>query len=305
VGHVQSQWWLAKEVLHQLEIAQDSRALAENEDWLKNTLKKHCLALSSLRRTIARLRSRISWIKDGDANTALFHAQAKFRKGKKFISKIIDDDGRTLTSHDDKAAQFFSFYSGLLESCEVRDTTIDLDALGMPSFDLAALDAPFSEEEVWDTIKNLPSDKAPGPDGFTGPFYKDCWLMIKDDIMAAISWVWARKFRNMDLLNAAYITLLPKRERAQNVKDFRPISIVHSFATLVTKLLANRLAGKLQQMVAPTQSAFIKKRFIQDNFMLVQQTVHFLHQKKQPCILFKLDITKAFDSISWAFLLKS
>jgi exonuclease III len=206
VGHVQSQWWLAKEVLHQLEIAQDSRALAENEDWLKNTLKKHCLALSSLRRTIARLRSRISWIKDGDANTALFHAQARFRKGKKFISKIIDDDGRTLTSHDDKAAQFFSFYSGLLESCEVRDTNIDLDAQGMPSFDLAALDAPFSEEEVWDTIKNLPSDKAPGPDGFTGRFYKACWLMIKDDIMAAISWVWARKFRNMDLLNAAYMS---------------------------------------------------------------------------------------------------
>jgi hypothetical protein len=66
----------------------------------------------------------------------------------------------------------------------------------------------------------------------------------KTTLWAAISWVWARKFRNMGL-NAVYIILLPKREGAQNVKDFRPISLVHTFAKLVTKLLANRLAGKL------------------------------------------------------------
>jgi hypothetical protein len=128
---------------------------------------------------------------------------------------------------------------------------------------LAALDAPFSEEEAWETIKRLPFDKAPGPDGFTGRFYKSCWPIIKSDVMAAISCVWARKFRNMRALNAAYITLLPKTEDALHVKDYRPISLVHSFTKLVTKILSNRLAGRLKQMVSPNQSAFIKKQFIQ------------------------------------------
>jgi hypothetical protein len=224
------------------------------------------------------LRSRIGWIKEGDANTALFHASARYRKGKNFIVTVISREGQTLTSHDDKAAEFANFYNGLLGTHENREVTIDLEALGVPSPEIANLDAPFSEEEVWETIKHLPSDKAPGPDGFTGRFYKTCWPIIKTDVMAAISCVWAQKFRNLGHLNSAFITLLPKLQPAQGVKDYKPISLVHSFTKLVTKILANRLAGRLQEMVSSNQSTFIKKRFIQDNFMLVQHTTQFLHQ---------------------------
>ena len=68
-----------------------------------------------------------------------------------------------------------------------------------------------------------------------------CWQIIKVDIMAAMSAVWTRKFGNFHLLNSAYITLLPKKEDATSVKDYEPISLVHSFAKLLTKLMANSL----------------------------------------------------------------
>jgi hypothetical protein len=179
-----------------------------------------------------------------------------------------------------------------------------LEQLGVPTFDLEALDRPFSADEVCNTIISLPLDKAPGPDGFTGRFYKVCWSIIKIDVLAAISCVWARKFANMNCLNSAYITLIPKLEGVDKVKDFRPISLIHSFAKLMTKLMANRLASQLQHLVSPNQSAFIKKRFIQDNFMLVQHTARFLQQQKQPRIMIKLDISKAFNSVSWPFLIE-
>ena len=54
------------------------------------------------------------------------------------------------------------------------------------TFDLRELELPFSELEVWETIKKMPLDKAPGPDGFMGRFYKDCWSVIKEDVMAAL-----------------------------------------------------------------------------------------------------------------------
>jgi len=70
----------------------------------------------------------------------------------------------------------------------------------------------------------------------------------------------------------------------------------------VTKKLVD--SANLKVTVAANQSAFIKGRCIHDNFVLVQQTAKFLHQQKQPRILLKLDISKAFDSVSWPFLLE-
>jgi hypothetical protein len=169
---------------------------------------------------------------------------------------------------------------------------------------LIELNNPITEQEVCNAINSLPSDKSPGPDGFTGRFYKICWSIIKEDLMAAVIAIWNRKFDNFHKLNSAFITLIPKKDNVDQVKDFRPISLVHSFAKLITKILASRLASWLNDLVSPNQNAFIKGRFIQDNFMLVQQTAKLLHQQRHPCLMIKLDITKAFDSVSWPFLIE-
>jgi hypothetical protein len=51
--------------------------------------------------------------------------------------------------------------------------------------------------------------------------------------------------------------------------DYRPISLVHSFAKLFTKVFAKRLAPELDSLVGQNQSAFIKGRIIHDNFEAV------------------------------------
>lgn len=107
------------------------------------------------------------------------------------------------------------------------------------------------------------------------------------------------KFR---LLNTTFITLLPKKADPIQVKDYRPTSLIHSFAKLVAKIMANRLAPLLPNLVSKNQSAFVKGRNIQDNFLFVQQLARCLHRKKEAHILLKLDISKAFDSVSWSFV---
>lgn len=303
VGHIKTQLGLTREILHRLEIAQDSRVLTADENWLCCELKRHSLVLSSLERTVARLRCLIQFHKEGDANTTFFHSQARFRKRKNYISKVVYED-IVATSQHDKQGAFFKYFDGLLGTAMTRSSTLNLDFFHWEGLDLTALDEPITEDEVWQTIKGLPADKAPGPDGYTGHFYNSCWPLIKADFMAAIITLQQGDSRKLWLLNSAFLTLIPKKAEALSPSDFRPISLVHSFAKLVTKVMANRLAPLLKDLVAANQSAFIRGRCIHDNYMPVQQTIKLLHKKKTPRIFLKLDISKAFDSVSWSFLLE-
>ena len=100
------------------------------------------------------------------------------------------------------------------------------------------------------------------------------------------------------------MVLIPKKSDANCVKDFRPISLTHSVAKLISKLMANRLAGCLDQLISRAQSAFIKKRSIHDNFLYTQNLIKELYRAKYPALFLKLDIAKAFDTVRWDYLLE-
>lgn len=59
IGNVTEQLEMARDLLHRLDIAQDGRPLNLQEAWLRKQLKQRSLALASLQRTIARVRSRL------------------------------------------------------------------------------------------------------------------------------------------------------------------------------------------------------------------------------------------------------
>jgi hypothetical protein len=167
---------------------------------------------------------------------------------------------------------------------------------------LEDLGAIFTEEEVWSIIKELPADRAPGLDGFIGAFYKRAWPVIKPTIMAAVLKLFVGDGCNFGRPNRALITLIPKKPDAQEIGDYRPISLVHSFAKLFTKLLATRLRPRMEELVSANQSAFIKGRNLHDNFLLVRQLARKINAKKETGVLLKLDISRDFDSLSWSFL---
>ena len=100
------------------------------------------------------------------------------------------------------------------------------------------------------------------------------------------------------------MVLIRKTHSPVGLKDYRPISLMHSFGKLFAKCLARRLAPKLEHMVAANQSAFIKNRSIHDNFRSVQLACWWLNAKHFPSVLIKVDIAKAFDSVAWPILLE-
>jgi hypothetical protein len=73
IGSVRSQLFMARELIAQLDVAQESRMLSDEELSLRKGLKLQSLGLASVARTIAHQRSRIRFLEEGDANTKFFH----------------------------------------------------------------------------------------------------------------------------------------------------------------------------------------------------------------------------------------
>jgi hypothetical protein len=231
----------------------------------------------------------------------MFHAVANGRRIKKIISSIRFGE-EIITDQDHKVEAFSDAYADLLGTARTRLHTIDMDAIGMQPLELHDMELLFTEREVWDTVRELPADRAPGPDGFTGAFYQRAWAVIKQDIMACLLKLGVGDGRGFARLNKAPITLIPKKQDAHEIGYYKPISLVHSFAKLFSKLVANRLRGRLGEMVSTNQSTFVRGRCLHDNFMLVRQVDRKINTRRQTGILLKLDLSRAFDTTSWGFL---
>jgi hypothetical protein len=78
---------------------------------------------------------------------------------------------QALLSDEDKAEAIFDFFNDALATVPTHSCRIKFEELGLPSLDLSALSAGFTEEEVWSVIKSLSLEKAPSPDGFTARFF--------------------------------------------------------------------------------------------------------------------------------------
>lgn len=97
--------------------------------------------------------------------------------------------------------------------------------------------------------------------------------------------------------------MIPKIETPTDIKDFRPISLLHSIPKLICKVLALRLKQKIMDLIDQMQSGFITKRSITENFLLASELVQCALKRNKPMIVLKLDFHKAFDTINWEFLL--
>ena len=294
---------ISSELIFMLDQAMDRRQLTDAERQFRASLKMTRLGIEALQRTQWRQRSRILWLREGDANTRFFHAKASARRRKNFIHRV-EFDNVVHTEQEGKLDAFWQFFHQLLGQPRPRQHTLNLQALDIQPLNLSDQEAPITPEEVLAAISDLPSDKAPGSDGFTALFFKKCWSIIKFDIMRAVSALECCTSRSLHLLNSANMILLPKTPEAAHPSQFRPISLIHFFAKLFTKILAHRLRPRMHELVHPCQSAFIKSRAIHDNFVFVRAQARLFRQKKFPALLLKLDLQKAFDSLSWEFLLE-
>jgi hypothetical protein len=234
----------------------------------------------------------------------MFMLHANNRRKKLHIPTLLTTQG-SITNHQQKEEAIYEHFVDLLGKTQVRTQGLNWANLGYQPTDLSELENPFEENEIKKVIMQLPAEKSPGPDGFIGIFYKKCWSIVEHDLKEALR---AVPFTENPMIGSDQrnkYSAYTKKDGATRVVVFRPISLINSLAKIITKILEDRLAPRLNEIVSGCQNAFIKKRCIHDNFVYVQSVIKALHKAKRPTLFIKLDISKAFDSLNWVFLLES
>ncbi|KAM0903043.1 hypothetical protein ACQ4PT_018857 [Festuca glaucescens] len=173
VGDLRTQIATAKEIIWRLDQAEESRPLSEGERSLRSQLKSSYLGLLAIQKVKLRQRSRLTWIRLGDANSKLFHARANGRRRKVHIQTLNHASSVEITK-EDKQEVLLQHFKGIMGTKAPRLLSLDWEGLNYPTHDLSDLDAPFDVDEIKDAVFSLPSVKAPGPDGFIGAFFKAC-----------------------------------------------------------------------------------------------------------------------------------
>ncbi|XP_023917793.1 uncharacterized protein LOC112029335 [Quercus suber] len=159
------------------------------------------------------------------------------------------------------------YFSSIFSTASPSSFAASLDAINpRVSADMnATLLKEFSAMEVRIALNQMHPTKAPGPDSMSPIFYQKYWDVVGLGVTNSI----------MQILNSR------------------------------SKVLANRLKRILPNVISESQNAFVPGRQITDNVIVAFETMHSIDLKrkgKQGLMAIKLDMSKAYDRVEWAYL---
>ena len=222
---------------------------------------------------------KINWAVEGDENTKFFHGLLKRNRKQKAIRGVMVN-GVWLKDPPSVKEAFFNFFQDQFQ----YQNNINLERSAwfksISEAQAVELELMPNEDEIKVAVWACGGDKAPGPDGFSFVFIKRFWGLLKDDVVGCVMEFFQKKVI-VKGCNSSFITLIPKVLNPMFIKDYRPISLIGVQYNIIAKLMANRLAKVIDDVISYEQSTFITGRQILDSVMMVNEVVHWAKSKKR------------------------
>ena len=143
----------------------------------------------------------------------------------------------------------------------------------------------------------MAKEKAPGHGSISVEFFQKLWPTIGKDFLLMVAksmedWIFHHG------VIKGLINLIPNESDNKNLIFWRPITFLLVSYKIFAKTLQTRFQPMLRDVIDPEQTVFSPLRFIFDNIVLTQESLHWARQSKQPSVFLKLDFSKAYDKVS-------
>ena len=263
------------------------------------------------------IRARTNYRIDGEKPTKLFCALETQNGVQKYVSQLIkinNNEEITLTDQKSIELEICDFYRDLFrcKDNQLNHQSID-HFLGPESchsikkLSLAqknGMKGTLTLEELTRYLKKTKNNVAPGSTGFTNEFFKFFWRDLKHFVVKSVKY----SFENNKLSaskSLGIISIIPKGDKDKRfLSNWRPLTLLDTMYKLISGCIAERIKPVLDTLIHPDQKGFVAGRYIGEVVRTTNDIIEYAKENNVTGLLLLIDFEKAYDSISFNYIIK-
>lgn len=247
----------------------------------------------------AAVRSKMDWQMMGEQPTKYFFNLEKSKMNSRPIEKLIDEDGKVLTTKQDILEYTESFFrkrfsKGNVDKPSKGKIISKVDRV-LTDEQNKPLNVAFTIKELEKSVKNMKNGKSPGGDGLTPEFYRQTWSFIAQDLLDTINYIFLSTQIPLSMTQGVITLVFKNKGERERLRNWRPICLLNTDYKAMTRIIAARFEPLLPLLISPDQFCGISGRHIEDALINIQDIYDYCKQFRRKCAIYALDFEGAYD----------